>query len=413
MNELKAIFKSFLPQNKSEVIVIIASFIFYFILSVIFLLNTAIINFPAPAADLYFSFDNARIFNDGIDNVEGHPMLKLITYPIINIGYILAHITHSELIRALLIIFVCTYLTASSVMFVYRYLKNIANTPTIGLYILTLFFGCSATPLLLCFTFESFTFSLFFLTSALLYFSQKKESGINYVGSIFYGLTLGGITITNMAKVIGATLFNSKSIKKILLSACICIGIVGTFLVLYIFYVKPNIYDAIVYRIIEFSKVDERPFEMLIVQFLGSSILFPPIGISFERMISSMIIVAKQFDQVWEYVFVITLYLLVLISFIANYKNKAVQLLAIFWSIDLIIHIIFKYGIADPLIYGGHWIFIVPMVLGWLYNKLPVKLEKVYTGVLAIFLLILVVNNFYGMSQLFHFAKILFPQASL
>lgn len=32
-----------------------------------------------------------------------------------------------------------------------------------------------------------------------------------------------------------------------------------------------------------------------------------------------------------------------------------------------------KYGINDEMIYGGHWVFIVPIFIGWLYKSLSKK----------------------------------------
>ena len=62
---------------------------------------------------------------------------------------------------------------------------------------------------------------------------------------------------------------------------------------------------------------------------------------------------------------------LVTASALLNLKNKYVQLLLMYLSIDFVIHFIIRYGMNEAILFGGHWMFAVPILLGWLYTRLP------------------------------------------
>ena len=59
---------------------------------------------------------------------------------------------------------------------------------------------------------------------------------------------------------------------------------------------------------------------------------------------------------------------LVAASALLNLKNKYVQLLLMYLSIDFVIHFIIRYGMNEAILFGGHWMFAIPILLGWLYT---------------------------------------------
>ena len=43
----------------------------------------------------------------------------------------------------------------------------------------------------------------------------------------------------------------------------------------------------------------------------------------------------------------------------------------LYLAVDVAVHLVGGYGLDEAVIFGGHWIFLVPMALGWLYRVLP------------------------------------------
>jgi hypothetical protein len=111
------------------------------------------------------------------------------------------------------------------------------------------------------------------------------------------------------------------------------------------------------------------------------------------------------YSSVVPYIFVGSVLLLVLWSYFKNFKNKLVQILMISFLVDIVIHCGLKFGLHTSYIYGGHFIFVVPLMLGWLfyaYRKSPKMLTFLafYVGVLFIYL---IANNLYRMQEFFWF----------
>ena len=73
------------------------------------------------------------------------------------------------------------------------------------------------------------------------------------------------------------------------------------------------------------------------------------------------------FTSVAPYIFVGAVLILVFWSYFKNFKNKFVQILMLSFFVDIIIHCVLKFGLHTSYIYGGHFIFVVPMMLGWLF----------------------------------------------
>ena len=111
------------------------------------------------------------------------------------------------------------------------------------------------------------------------------------------------------------------------------------------------------------------------------------------------------FTSVIPYIFVAAVLILVFWSYFKNFKNKFVQILMLSFFVDILIHCVLKFGLHTSYIYGGHFIFVVPMMLGWLffgYKNSPKMLSflTVFVGILFVFL---VANNIYRMEEFFWF----------
>ena len=73
--------------------------------------------------------------------------------------------------------------------------------------------------------------------------------------------------------------------------------------------------------------------------------------------------------------------------------------------VDIVIHCVLKFGLHTSYIYGGHFVFVIPLLIGWLffaYKNAPKTLSFLYVsvGVLSVFL---IMNNLFRMNEFFLF----------
>ena len=112
--------------------------------------------------------------------------------------------------------------------------------------------------------------------------------------------------------------------------------------------------------------------KQIFTDFWGSSILSPPL--TPQTVGTEQVIRPDEYLYGWQKAVTMFYLILILIAACINIRNKWVQLIVSYFCIDLIIHFVFRYGMNEAIIFGGHWLFIIPMLLGWLYVKIPKKL---------------------------------------
>ena len=78
----------------------------------------------------------------------------------------------------------------------------------------------------------------------------------------------------------------------------------------------------------------------------------------------------------WQYAIPILLLVLCIISIFLNIRNPYVWFLSAYFSIDIIIHLILGIDMKNAPAYGGHWLFLIPMYIGWIYKKVPVRIYR-------------------------------------
>ena len=118
---IKKIFWVFVPKDRTELLLLIIIMCFYLSYSIYLALNTSVVDNNIHPFDLYFSFDNPSIFHKGFDNIEGHPLILLITQPILLIGKFLIFIFDIIKAKTIFIVIICSYLIAMSSLYIYKY----------------------------------------------------------------------------------------------------------------------------------------------------------------------------------------------------------------------------------------------------------------------------------------------------
>jgi len=412
IEDLVDCFKAFLPQNRVEIYLFGGFFIFYLSYSLLLIFNTSIIDNKDILLDVYFSFDNPIVFRDGTLNPTAHPLLYYITFPVLFIGNLLSLVLCYK-IKTLFVVLVCNALISMSSIYIYRYLSDIIRLKKYILFLLTFFYSFTSTNLILCFTPESYTITAFLLTFLVYYFSLKIKNNqtVGLFPCIMLFVSLGGATITNFAKVIGPVLFLKDKIGTKLLKIAIS-GLIFSIPVLYMVYkgyfLGEVSFSLYMNNVNNLEYLPVPALTLLLNFFLAAPVLFPEVIISNLSITDTPFyaITLDYFSYWWQFLIIIPIFLLMLISVIINYRNRFIFLLLSIVLVDIIVHFIIQYGLTSLFIYGAHWIFIIPLLLGWLYKTLKTKLQKnIFSASISVIFICLFVNNLW---RLYAFIRLAF-----
>lgn len=405
------------PSNGTEVLLFLLLLTVYGILGSYIAWHFRLIYDDRIPWDAYFSFDNRSIVVTG-GGFERHPFSNYFFSGIQNLALWISEGKTNEIFR--LVLAWCSNLAVSlGIVQIYKYFRNVIGLPIgIGLLI-TAFFSFFVTPLLLSFTPETYTYTFLLLTSFNYYAALKLKEGqkIPAVSLVLAALGIGGLTITNIVKVYIPILFEKKifwnfkkignAIFRVLLSAAV-------FVLLFLYRLNwdyMRIFAKTEEQYEKFSNPKVTPiWDMIASWFMGGNMLFSSFivkdyhnlkGYQYKALFMAV------YSSAVPYVFVAAVLLLVLWSYVKNIRNSLVHILMISFLVDLVIHCVLKFGLHTSYIYGGHFIFVFPLMLGWLfhgYRKSPKTLTflTIITGLLLIYL---VVNNVYRMAEFFEFME--------
>lgn len=417
VTQLKDVLKKLLPQNKSEFILLICLLVFFGSFGFVVSHDTSLQDFFKKKDGLYFGFDSGYFFHRGIasQNII-HPLVKFVGIPIINTLNGLAVILQDHKIKTYILGLFCNLLISMSIVYLYRYLREIVMLRGYILYVLIIMYSSFFTNLVLSFTTESYTVTIFLLTFIIYYSSLciYNQKNITFSFVLLSSIALGGITVTNFIKGLIPQFYTkdkiSFSLKRISL---ICTLLISTSIIL-IFINRVDIMQDIYIRLEYTDNLgSEISYLKYLVSFFGMPILFSDLYVNYVEdegldHLFAMIEVSLL-NQVWQYIIIFSILCSMLFSLIYNRKNKLVLLLLSMFSIDLLIHLVFKHGMSEPWMYGGHWVYIVPLLLGWLYKSLNGKVSKVYIVLISIISIVLVTNNLFQLMQFLDLGKALYP----
>lgn len=397
-----------LPQTKKEIILLCSLVLFYFSYSYFIITQTSIIDNPI-LGDLYFSFDNNTIYKCGYQSIPPHPLLRYLTSPIIFLGDLLIALTGNFKAKTFLWVLFCNYMIASSVLFIFKYLNKVISLDNKTSTLIAISYAITPINLMLCFTPESFTISVYIITFVLYYTAYHIKSGtdIPIIEKVILSTTAAGITITNFVICTVPYLFFSKPIKSKIKDLAILGGIIGIILI-WITATQHLIADTKT-RMEWFTHTSGEFYKHVIDLFWGSPIFSPELWIHKLRSDETDVISMDYYNYWWQYLMIFTITGLIIFSFIKKYKNKYVQILFLILIYNIFIHVIIKYGLDEPFMFGAHWVYIVPLLLGWLYKSFPKqKQAAVYLLYIVVFIAMLV-NNIYHLYDFIETSIRLFP----
>lgn len=384
-------------KNKYDFIIIFSlSCIFYGLIGGWFSLYTLLPLHPKYIHDLYLGFDNT--FQN--TSFVRHPLLKILS---ILLNKLSIFIPNPEF----LLVGICIFLLSVQNIFIYYYLVRIIQiTKRNAILILLIFLGFSSN-LILSFTFESYTFSTCFISIFLYYHAkfQKKNKILPFHWFSAFFILIGGITITNGIKVLLVSFYKTpKVLLKYSTIISICFGIVC--IALY-----PLIYASISHSS-QFLVSGEQYISDIFYLFLGGSVVFPNIEIhnlpyENKESIIGLIATYPNFISIKSFI-IFNVLILLLTSAIIYFRNKLVFSLLLFFSIDIFIHCILKFGLNESQIFGGNFIAIYPLLMGYLLkNQSRNHIFFLYLFILGVAIYFC---NFQDLYKIADFAKTFYPK---
>ena len=416
-NKLITFLKFVFPSTTPEVVLFFVFLTAYGIMGSMIAVNYRIIFDNRIPWDAYFSFDNRAIVMTG-GGFERHPLANYFFDVIRMAGREFSGGQYNADFR--LFLAWCSALTVSlSMIQIYKYLRTIVGLPVYLCLFLVVFLSLFSTSLLLSFTPETYTYTLFLLILFNYYAALKirEDKKIPTAALALATVSIGGLTITNAAKVFVPVLLEKglfRSWRKILNAFVRSLTAVGVFVILYLSRLNfdiERIFTKTAAQYDKFSNPKITPFwDMAVSWFWGGNILFPGFVIrdyhnakGFEYKALFM----DVYNGSLPYVFCGLLFILFVLGCVRNFRNSLVQILMLSFLVDVVIHIVLKFGLHTSYIYGGHFIFAVPLILGWLLCSLRENRTGLMSvlSVLILLFVFLAINNGVRMKEFFYFLE--------
>lgn len=418
LNKTLSFLKSVFPSTKTELLIFLFFVIVYGANAWFIAENFRIVYDDRIPWDGYFSFDNRAIVQTG-GGFERHPLSNYFFDQIRNFALWISGNRYDSVFRLVLALFSTVVIALANVQ-IFKYLNNIIKLPLkISLLILA-FYGLFVTNILLSFTPETYTYTLLFLSIFNYYSAQKikEEKSVSFAAAIFGSVFIGGLTITNIIKVYIPFLFEKKIFwnwKKIGWAVAKIATSVVVFVFLFLLRLDfnfQNFLNKTEEQYDKFSKPKVTPlWDMITSWFFGGNVLFSNYEIRDYHTKDKTFYYKALFMDVYTsaipYFFIGLILLIVILSVVKNYKNKLIWILVISFSIDILIHCVLKFGLHTSYIYGGHFVFVYPLLLGWLffsYRNKTISLSILY-GVIMMMTVYLGFNNFYRLGEFYQFLE--------
>jgi len=302
---------------------------------------------------------------------------------------------------------------------IFKYLKNIICLPNLISYSILGLFSLFTTNILLSFTPETYTYTLLLLCLFNYYVARqfKNDKGLSFMAITLAGVSIGGLTITNIIKVYLPQLFQKKlywNWKKIGIEISKIAVSVSVFLLLFLYRLDfnfINFFNKTGEQYEKFSKPKVTPlWDMIYSWFFGGNMLFSSFVVrdyhnnnGFEYKAIFM----DVFTGWGSYLVVGIVVFLILWSFFRNFKNRLVQVLFWSFSFDILIHCVLKFGLHTSYIYGGHFVFVYPLLIGWLfysYRFYP-KILSALLSLIFILIFYFIINNYIRLCEFVDFLQ--------
>ncbi len=407
------ILRIFFPNSSSEWRVFAVFFVLYAGLGYFIAYTCLAIYHPEIPWDAYWSFDNRAIVITG-GGADRHPLSLWLFRP----QYLflnLIGISEKDFAFRLWYAWVSAGLMALSCSKIWRILFVVLELPSRISAILVLMFAGFSSSILLSFTPETYVWRMYFLLVFVNYYLEYHQNNYSSVlYSIVFTCLVGGLTITNALKIWISPFFTITSgegfwpsLKKILVNGLLSISVFAVLLYIRFGNKIISVFSGAEGTLEKFSKVKlYTPLEYFLHWFCGANVVFPDFitkKYHSETNFFYNAIFPDLFRDKFQIALLVIFFVCIVVSIFLSYKKSAMWLLLSWWAVDFLLHVVVKFGISSSFVYGGHFVFLYPIILGIGYSQSR-KQGKTFSRSFEVFLILIcfgiLINNTYQFLQL-------------
>ncbi|OAV71876.1 hypothetical protein Barb4_00317 [Bacteroidales bacterium Barb4] len=403
------IIKETLPRNKTEKRLFFGTFLLFILAGLFFQYHTDFSTlFSLLGYDLYTYTvgDALSPFKCLLLKIR-HPLFVFYSLPFSLAAYLPQWLSGLPTVVPVLMLFANLFI-ALSVMLVWRICASVNRASSTGNLILVFLYVSFAHTLILSFTVDSFPFALLLFLIFISYSQVSKKEQNIYTDNLFFAL-FSGVTLTNGLKFVLTKFLDKEKLStvflKIVKSSILFILLVSVVLsaTLFVYYfyvrsVRPDktlaelVWGMTFQYVISYENIGF--YKDIWGNFLVDPVLhYIPVLVSHTDNISAAVTDIHFLKHTCP---LVLFYILTGISVLLNRKHTLVKLLLSFLSVDIFVHFVLRYGLMEGQIYSGHWLFVFPVLLALLANRITDKKVKVlYYSCLLLFAAYFFTQNTY------------------
>ena len=255
------------------------------------------------------------------------------------------------------------------------YLRRVVQLGTGRSLLLSGLLLSSFTVMTLSFTVESYPLSMALLVLSLLCLSGqlKQEKRLSGWHVTLWSLLLGGVTLTNFAKPLSLLLLSKEKslwqrVRKVLLPTLLLLVLVvavGWFYQQRRAGAEESMLTAQVNDLLRFQTRSAD----IVPDFFGHPLLIS--NLEMRELYRETVLRPTPY-ACWAMKLLPWGVVLLLLSMIwVGRRYPLAWAIPLYLAVDVAVHLIGGYGLDEAIIFGGHWVFLVPLALGWLYRVIP------------------------------------------
>ncbi len=368
-------------------------------------------------------------------NVYRHPLLAFYMYVpyLINMGLMKLTGYNCALYIAVIIQMFCAFY---SMVFLYRIFREVIELGKWASHALTLLFFSFGYVMVSAIVPDHFVISMLLLILALYVSGRRMKNHHDFKiwQSVLYFLLTAGTSLNNGLKIFFSALFvNGKRFfrpKHLLLAVILPAGLLWGFCHWeYRTYVWPNEMarkeakakkeaakkDSIQKAkqlakektkkkrgpkqgapltkvgFMSWTDISTSRTESVVENLMGESIQLHPDYLLGDELRHRPMIVKYRYW--WNYAVEGIISLLFLAGIWYGRKSKYLWLVLSYFALDMVLHIGLGFGINEVYIMTAHWIYALPIAMGFLIKNAPIRFRKYLVGIVAAIALYLIIYN--------------------
>ena len=368
-------------------------------------------------------------------NVYRHPLLAFYMYVpyLINMGLMKLTGYNCALYIAVIIQMFCAFY---SMVFLYRIFREVIELGKWASHALTLLFFSFGYVMVSAIVPDHFVISMLLLILALYVSGRRMKNHHDFKiwQSVLYFLLTAGTSLNNGLKIFFSALFvNGKRFfrpKHLLLAVILPAGLLWGFCYWeYRTYVWPNEMarkeakakkeaakkDSIQKAkqlakektkkkrgpkqgapltkvgFMSWTDISTSRTESVVENLMGESIQLHPDYLLGDELRHRPMIVKYRYW--WNYAVEGIISLLFLSGIWYGRKSKYLWLVLSYFALDMVLHIGLGFGINEVYIMTAHWIYAMPIAMGFLVKNAPIRFRKYLVGIVAAIALYLIIYN--------------------